>query len=494
MRLEDALLDRNPLVRQQLAETLVERLRLFGASSVDEAGPAPFAQVGVERKLAHGQHAALHIGQPQVHFTTVVLKDAQPGDLARQQRGFGFAVYMRHTQQHQETSANLTHNLPIDGHTGGTDPLNYSTHRGKFTFDKQNKRSYNEIMSTMRIAPDPYEKLSLLDDAMRFEPAGSEPLTEKEPAGSRRPKPLPCISEVTTPTGKKPVMKAMMTTACEKNCYYCPFRAGRSQTQRITFTPDEMAKTFDTIQRAGLVEGMFLSSGIIKGGAPAQDKIIDTAEILRRKYSYRGYIHLKVMPGAEYDQIRRAMQLADRVSINLEGPTPQRLAALAPKKDYWTEIFSRVQWIAELRRREGLRASVVTQFVVGAVGDTDLELLQVSDVLYNQFGLRRAYYSAFHPSSRRPSRTWRRRQTSASCACIRPASCCETTAGTWKTSPLPATPTCRSTSIPSWRGRPRTCALPPSKSTGPTAPNCCAFRASAPRAPTPSWRPAGEPR
>ena len=254
----------------------------------------------------------------------------------------------------------------------------------------------------MRIAPDPYEKLSLLDDAMRFEPAGSEPLTEKEPAGSRRPKPLPCISEVTTPTGKKPVMKAMMTTACEKNCYYCPFRAGRSQTQRITFTPDEMAKTFDTIQRAGLVEGMFLSSGIIKGGAPAQDKIIDTAEILRRKYSYRGYIHLKVMPGAEYDQIRRAMQLADRVSINLEGPTPQRLAALAPKKDYWTEIFSRIQWIAELRRREGLRASVVTQFVVGAVGDTDLELLQVSDVLYNQFGLRRAYYSAFHPVEQTP--------------------------------------------------------------------------------------------
>ena len=255
---------------------------------------------------------------------------------------------------------------------------------------------------SFRVAPDPYQKLSLLDDATRFEPAGSEPLAEKEPSGSRACKPLPCISEVTTPFGKKPVMKAMMTTACEKNCYYCPFRAGRSQMQRITFTPDEMAKAFDTIQRAGVVDGMFLSSGIIKGGVTAQDKIVDTAEILRKKYSYRGYIHLKIMPGAEYDQIRRAMQLADRVSINLEGATPQRLAALAPKKDYWEEIFPRIQWISQLRQRERLRASVVTQFVVGAVGDTDLELLQISEALYSQYGLRRAYYSAFHPVSHTP--------------------------------------------------------------------------------------------
>lgn len=255
---------------------------------------------------------------------------------------------------------------------------------------------------SFRIAPDAIQKLTLLDDATRFEPAGADPLAENEPSSNHRPKPLPCISDVTTPQGKKPILKAMMTTACEKNCYYCPFRAGRSQTNRITFTPDEMATSFDTLQRAGVVDGMFLSSGIIKGGSTAQDKIIDTAEIMRKKYSYRGYIHLKVMPGAEYDQIRRAMQLADRVSINLEGPTPQRLAALAPKKNYWEEIFPRVQWIARLRQEERLRASVVTQFVVGAVGDTDLELLQLSEMLYSQYQLRRAYYSAFHPVAHTP--------------------------------------------------------------------------------------------
>src|SRR5437868_14875470 len=104
----------------------------------------------------------------------------------------------------------------------------------------------------------------------------------------------------------------MLTTACERNCHYCPFRAGRSKTQRVTFSPDEMAGAFDTLQRTNQVEGMFLSSGIIKGSVITQDKILDTAEIVRRRYDYRGYLHLKVMPGIEYEQLYRLMQLADR--------------------------------------------------------------------------------------------------------------------------------------------------------------------------------------
>ena len=253
-----------------------------------------------------------------------------------------------------------------------------------------------------KFAPDPYQKLSLLDDTMRFEPAGAQPQVEKEGSPQRAPKTLPCISEVTTPTGKNPVLKAMMTTACERNCFYCPFRAGRNQTNRVTFSPDEMAATHIKLARANVVDGLFLSSGIIKGSVTTQDKIIDTAEILRRKYGYRGYLHLKVMPGAEYDQIRRTMQLADRVSVNLEGATAQRLEMLAPKKDFWGELITRLQWISDLRKSEGLRASVVTQFVVGAVGDTDLELLHMTDKLYNQLDLRRTYFSAFHPVSNTP--------------------------------------------------------------------------------------------
>ncbi|RIK42209.1 MAG: radical SAM protein [Chloroflexi bacterium] len=254
-----------------------------------------------------------------------------------------------------------------------------------------------------KVAPDTFQKLSLLDGATQHEPAGSNPITEKAAAAHPvRPTVLPCIGEASTPTGSKPVLMAMMTTACERNCHYCVFRAGRNATRRINFTPDEMAAGFDKLHRAGHVEGIFLSSGIIKGSVTTQDKIIDTAAILRKKYNYRGYIHLKVMPGAEYEQVRQTLRLADRVSINLEGPTAQRLEALAPKKDFWHELFQRIRWAGQIRQQEGWRTSLVTQFVVGAVGDTDLELLQMSERLYRQFGLRRTYFSAFRPVRQTP--------------------------------------------------------------------------------------------
>jgi predicted DNA-binding helix-hairpin-helix protein len=114
------------------------------------------------------------------------------------------------------------------------------------------------------------------------------------------------------------------------------------------------------------------------------------------------------MPGAEYDQLLRAMQLADRVSINLEGATADRLNQLAPKKDWEAELLTRLKWAHDIRERArheapgSIRAGAVTQFVVGAVGDTDVELLSLTDRLYSQVGLRRAYYSAFHPIEQTP--------------------------------------------------------------------------------------------
>jgi predicted DNA-binding helix-hairpin-helix protein len=196
----------------------------------------------------------------------------------------------------------------------------------------------------------------------------------------------------------------MNTTACEKNCMYCPFRAGRSKMKRMTFSPDELASGLDTLQRAGQVQGMFLSSGIIKGSVTTQDKIIDTAEIVRKRYNYKGYLHLKVMPGIEYEQLYRLMQLADRVSVNLEGPNQERLDALAPKKDFQRELLSMLQLAEQIRRAHPYEklAGTVTQFVVGAVGDTDSELLTLSNQLYQQAGLTRAYYSGFHPVEQTP--------------------------------------------------------------------------------------------
>src|SRR5437867_3144119 len=185
--------------------------------------------------------------------------------------------------------------------------------------------------------PDTMTKLAQMGDAAAFEPVGDQPQQERRRAPYQSRSLAECITNVSTPKGKLPILKTMLTTACERNCYYCPFRAGRSKMKRFTFSPDELASGLDTLQRAGQVGGMFLSSGIIKGSVTTQDKIIDTAEIVRKRYHYQGYLHLKIMPGIEYDQLYRLMQLADRVSVNLEGPTQECLNELAPKKDFHRE-------------------------------------------------------------------------------------------------------------------------------------------------------------
>ena len=199
--------------------------------------------------------------------------------------------------------------------------------------------------------------------------------------------------------GKIPVMRIMQTSACERNCYYCPFQAGRTY-RRVTLTPDELALSFDQMQQKKLVDGLFLSSGIIGGGLKAMDKMLDTVEIIRRNYSYRGYVHLKIMPGADASQLERAAQLADRLSINLEAANESRLARLAPKKDFWTELVAPFHWIRQNRRRlkAGLKPpSLTTQFVVGPSGESDKELLTTAANLYRKYDLGRAYYSSFNP-------------------------------------------------------------------------------------------------
>src|SRR6266487_190101 len=256
----------------------------------------------------------------------------------------------------------------------------------------------------VQTVPDTLTKLAQLGNTTIYEPSGDQPQTETKRVPYQSRSLDECITNVVTPQGKKPILKTMMTTACERNCFYCPFRAGRSKTQRMTFSSDEMAGAFDTLQRANRVEGIFLSSGIIKGSVTTQDKIIDTIELIRNRYEYKGYIHLKIMPGVEYEQLYRAMQLADRVSVNLEGPTQERLSALAPKKDFMGELLKMLQWAETIRQANPYQklARTVTQFVVGAVGDTDQELLSLSNRLYRQLGLTRAYYSGFHSVEQTP--------------------------------------------------------------------------------------------
>jgi predicted DNA-binding helix-hairpin-helix protein len=208
--------------------------------------------------------------------------------------------------------------------------------------------------------------------------------------------------------GSIPLLKTMQTSICENNCRYCAFRAGRDF-RRVTFSPDEMALTFLALQRVGVVEGLFLSSGVVNGGETSQDHILATAELLRQRHHYSGYLHLKLMPGSQKAQLEQAVLLADRVSINLESPNTDRLAQLAPQKDFDEELLKPFEWLAEMRKElEPLRAwrgrwpSITTQFVVGGVGESDLELLQTTVRLTKDYHMSRAYFSGFKPVSRTP--------------------------------------------------------------------------------------------
>ncbi len=204
-----------------------------------------------------------------------------------------------------------------------------------------------------------------------------------------------------------PLLKTMLTSVCENDCNYCVFRKGRDF-QRYSFSADEMAATFMQLVRRGLVQGIFLSGGIAGSGAKSQDRLIDTIEILRKRYRFQGYVHLKIMPGAEEAQIERAMQISNRVSINLEAPNPERLHLLAPRKDFTGDLFPRIGMMAhyqDTQRGESGRekpASLTTQLVMGAVGENDVEMLTTTELLYGRYNLARVYYSKFNPAADTP--------------------------------------------------------------------------------------------
>lgn len=253
---------------------------------------------------------------------------------------------------------------------------------------------------------EPLLQLNLLASGMNFEPDGAQGC---DPViGGKRLGEIP-ITEAVLPNGKRiKLLKTLLSSACERDCYYCPFRAGRDM-RRATFKPEELAKLFVALHQAKAVEGLFLSSGLVGGGLRTQDKLLDTAEILRKKYHYRGYLHLKIMPGAEKAQVERAMHLASRISVNLEAPNDKRLQLLAPRKEFAAELLQPLLWAEEIRAGQsphrtwnGRWPSTTTQFVVGAVGETDVELLATSEFLYRKAGLQRAYFSRFKPVSDTP--------------------------------------------------------------------------------------------
>lgn len=196
-----------------------------------------------------------------------------------------------------------------------------------------------------------------------------------------------------------PMLKVLQTNSCIHDCRYCVNSCKKEN--RATFEPVELSNLFGNFLQKGYVEGLFLSSAVAGDPDAASERMIETAELIRGKLGFRGYIHLKALPGVSRDNLERLCSLANRVSINIEAPSTGRLNELSGTKEFKTDILRRMGWLSGLKR-QGKLTNFTTQFVVGANGESDLEYLQMCRWMYEHLELWRAYFSSFSPVSGTP--------------------------------------------------------------------------------------------
>jgi predicted DNA-binding helix-hairpin-helix protein len=193
------------------------------------------------------------------------------------------------------------------------------------------------------------------------------------------------------------MLKVLQASGCERSCIYCAERCG-GRGRAASLGPDQLANAFIDLLRARRVTGLFLSSAIRGGAVATMDRMLATAELLRGRHAFRGYIHLKMIPGSRPEQIDRAMTLATRLSMNMEAPSAAHLAEIAPGKNFESQILAPMQRVAEaIDRGQFARAGQTTQFVVGAAGETDREIASAAATGYQTLSLARVYYSAMQP-------------------------------------------------------------------------------------------------
>ena len=203
------------------------------------------------------------------------------------------------------------------------------------------------------------------------------------------------------------LLKVLMTNACIYDCKYCVNRRS-NDTRRAAFSPRELAQLTIQFYRRNYIEGLFLSSGILKNPDYTCERLIETLSLLRGEYRFGGYIHVKAIPGADDALIRRLGLLADRMSINIELPSHQSLEKLAPDKTK-NSILRPMGFIrsaiaessAELVRYQSAPrfapAGQSTQMIIGATPDTDFQILRLTQSLYRKYALKRVFFSAYMP-------------------------------------------------------------------------------------------------
>lgn len=205
------------------------------------------------------------------------------------------------------------------------------------------------------------------------------------------------IYPVALPDGRTTFLfKTMVSNSCVNDCRYCPLRTG-TDSRRCTLTDDEIIKIFLDYYRRGIVSGLFLTSGVTGTPDRTMERINNAAAILRRREEFKGYIHLKVIPGASDAAIEETVSLATAVSVNIEAPGEKNFRILTSEKKYLDDVIRPMKLISRLTAR-GERYSRVkqtTQFVVGASGETDSEIVKYTWALYRRLNLQRVYFSAY---------------------------------------------------------------------------------------------------
>lgn len=208
------------------------------------------------------------------------------------------------------------------------------------------------------------------------------------------------------------LLKVLMSNACVYDCQYCVNRIS-NDVPRATFTPKELAELTIQFYKRNYIEGLFLSSGVVKNPDYTCERMIETLRLLREEYGFGGYIHAKAIPGADDALLSRLGQLADRMSVNIELPSQQSLRLLAPNKSK-TDILRPMSLIRSriventtelVRYRHAPKfapAGQSTQMIVGATPETDYAILNLSAALYQKYRLKRVYYSAYMPVSNSP--------------------------------------------------------------------------------------------
>lgn len=213
------------------------------------------------------------------------------------------------------------------------------------------------------------------------------------------------VYPVTLPNGGKSVLfKTLFSNVCNNDCKYCPLRRNQD-VRRCTLSVDDTCRVFLDYLSQKKVFGLFLSSGVIGSPDHTMDKLVAVAKQLRYKHKFRGYIHLKVIPGASDAAIEEAVSLSSAVSLNIETPGAENLAKLSDEKDYIRDIIEPIKLISRLTAPGSRyrRVKQTTQFIVGAARERDTRIVKYMAGLYDRLKLQRIYFSAYQKGLGDPS-------------------------------------------------------------------------------------------